>query len=231
MSMFQVERRERSGGKPKQLRKSGLVPMALVERSHETMLIQAPIHELKEAMRHADGHGRLEVQVAGEQGSRKAIVKHVEQDVLKHELVHVTLQEVSDEDRVKLEVPIVAVGHSEEADATGVSLTQALDTLKVRGKLNDLPEKIEIDVSNLAVGEHIQVSQIPLAEGVELLSPADATVFTLSLNRGAETTVPNEVEAETGDIGAPGAPSAAPGEQGAGGTMPSGQGVPSEDGK
>jgi large subunit ribosomal protein L25 len=205
--------------------------MALVERTHETMLIQAPVEELRRAMAHVDGHGRMEFQIEGEDGSRRAIVKHVEQDPMKQELIHVTLQEVADEDMVKIDVPVVAIGHSAEADGSGVALTTVTDHLKIRGRMMDLPERIEVDISNLGVGEHISASEITLPPGVELLSPADATLFTVTLIREPDTTVPNEAEAETGEVGAEGAPSASPGEQGSGGIFPSGQGVPSEDGK
>lgn len=179
MSMFQVENRSRDGAKPKQLRKSGLLPMALVERSHETKLLQAPFEDLREAMRHLDGHGAMEFQISGEAGPRKAIVKHIEKDAIKRELVHVTLQEVSDEDSIKMDLPIILRGHVE--DEQGITLTQVLDHLKVRGKLKNMPDHVEINVGGMTVGSHIEAGQIELPEGIESLSPSDATVATLSV--------------------------------------------------
>ncbi|MGV3617788.1 MAG: 50S ribosomal protein L25 [Fimbriimonas sp.] len=223
MSMFQVEPRLREGAKPKQLRKKGLLPMALVERTHETMLLQAPANDLQEAMRHLDGHGAMELQINGENGPRKAIVKRIEKDALRQELIHVTLQEVSDDDQVKMDLPIILRGHSED-EGEGVSITQTLDSLKVRGKLRDMPDHVEVNVDGLTVGHHIDAGQISLPEGIESLTPADATVVTVTLIREPVLEVPNETEAETGEIGAEGAPSAAPGESGGGGTA-------SEDGR
>jgi large subunit ribosomal protein L25 len=192
MSMFQVEQRPREGAKPKQLRKKGLLPMALVERSHETMLIQAPVDDLREAMRHLDGHGALELQISGEKGPRKAIVKHIEQDALRRELVHVTLQEVSDEDQVKIDVPIVLRGQIE--DGQDITLTQVMDHLKIRGKLKDMPDHVEISVAGLSAGSHIEVGQIELPEGIECLSPADATVATVSIIKEPVLETPDETE-------------------------------------
>ena len=204
MSMFQVERRQREGAKPKQLRKSGLLPMALVERSHETMLLQAPVEELREAMRHVDGHGALEIQIGGENSSRKAIIKHIEQDALRRELIHVTLQEVSDDDQVKLDLPIILRGHPDDA-GEGVTLTQTLDHLKVRGQLKKIPDHIEVDVSTLSAGHHVEVNQLSLPEGVECLSPMDATVVTMMLVREPEleATETEEMEAEPEDGATP----------------------------
>jgi large subunit ribosomal protein L25 len=204
--------------------------MALVERSHETVLLQAPVSELKEAMRHVDGHGALELQIGGESGSRKAIVKHVEQDALRRELIHVTLQEVSDDDQVKIDLPVVLRGQAAD-DGQGVTVTQTLDHVKVRGRLRDIPDHLEVDISDLSVGHHIEVSQLSLPDGIECLTSADSTVVTMNYVREPDLEVPNEVEAETGVLGAEGAPSAPPGASGAGGILPSGQGVASEDGK
>lgn len=192
MSMFQVEQRPREGAKPKQLRKNGLLPMALVERSHETMLLQAPVDDLREAMRHLDGHGAMELQISGEKGPRKAIVKHIEQDALRRELVHVTLQEVSDEDRIKMDLPIILRGQIE--DEQGITLTQVMDHLKVRGKLKDMPDHVEVNVSGMGVGSHIEVGQIELPEGIECLSSTDATVATVSLIREPVLDTPDETE-------------------------------------
>lgn len=179
MSMFQVAKRQ--DAKPKQLRKQGMLPMALVERTHETVLIQAPVAQLREAMGRLDSHGRMEFQMEGSSATRRAIVKHIEQDVLRHELIHVTLQEVADDDLVKMDVPVVASGHADLGE--GVSLTPITDHLKVRGKMSAIPERIEVDVTNLAVGDHVAASDICLPEGVDLLSPADATLFTVSIIR------------------------------------------------
>lgn len=183
MSMFQVEKRERGTAKPKQLRKRGVLPMALVDRSHETMLIQAPVDSLREAMAHVDGHGRLEFQIEGEKKTRNAIVKHIEQDPLRHELIHVTLQEVSDGDTVKMDVPVVPTGHPEDLDSKGVTLQAVTDHLKLRGQFSSLPESIEVDISQLSVGHHISAGEVELPEGVELMTAADATLFTMTVNR------------------------------------------------
>src|SRR4028118_1768063 len=77
MSTLRVERRE--GGKPAQIRKRGLVPMAFVERHHQTMTIQAREADLRQAMLHSDGHGRIDVQIGDDETKRKAVVQHAEQ--------------------------------------------------------------------------------------------------------------------------------------------------------
>ncbi len=170
--------------------------MALVERSHETMLIQAPTDALRKAMHNADGLGRLDIQIEGEAGIRKAIVKHIEQDALKHMLVHVTLQEVSEDDQVKMDVAVVAIGQPTAMETEDLLLMAVTDHVKLRGRLADMPDHIEVDVSNLQAGHHIEASELELPKGVELLSSGDSTLFSLR-SREAATAEP-EVTDETG---------------------------------
>ena len=121
-----------------------------------------------------------------------------------------------------MDVPIVATGHSEELEGGGVALQTPTDHVKLRGRMIDLPERLEIDVSQLKTGEHIAASDVPLPAGVELISAPDATLFTMTAIRQEALEVPTEAEAETGELGLDGAPSAAPGEQGAGGVTGAG---------
>jgi large subunit ribosomal protein L25 len=197
MSLFTVQRRTRGESKPKHLRKQGLLPMALVERTHETMLVQAPVDQLREAMRHADGLGRVDVQVEGEKRPRKAIVKSVELDAVRQELLHVTLQEISEDDQVKLEVPVVALGTPESTEGMDLLLMQVTDKLQIRGRMGDLPEMIEVDVTGMEMGSTISASDIRLPDGVELMSSADATLFSLKSKMSATEDVPEPLTEPT----------------------------------
>jgi large subunit ribosomal protein L25 len=184
MSILKVERRS-EGIRPKKLRRGGVLPMVLVERTNETVLLQAPMLEFRNALRGVDGHGTLQFQIEGERRPRKAIVRKIDLDALNQELLHATFQEVTDEDEVRVEVPIVIVGHSED-EGKGVTLSQVMDSLKVRGKLKDIPEHIEVSVTGLSAGEHIEVSALALPESIECLSASDATVVSLLINRAVE---------------------------------------------
>lgn len=179
MSVFLVQRRTLGEVKPKHLRQQGVLPMALVERTHETTLIQAPVHLLREAIQHADGLGRLSVQIEGEKKPRKAMVKKIEHDALKHQLIHVTLQEVSEDDEVKVDIAVHAVGTPTILETEEGILMQSTDHVKIKGKMSSLPERIDIDVTNMLIGEHISASEIELPEGVELLTSGEATLFSL----------------------------------------------------
>lgn len=180
MATFTVTRRAERGDKPKQLRKKGFIPMSIVDRTHTTHLIQASITDLKNAFGSTDSRGMMDVQIEGDSGVLKAMIKSVDSDPIAHQILSVTLQEVAADDTINATVPVVAVGHSDDADAEGVVLTAVTTELKVRAKVSNLPEAIEVDVSNLHPGEHISASDVTLPDGVELHQSGEAVLFTMA---------------------------------------------------
>lgn len=183
MSILQVERR--TAGKPAQLRKQGLLPMALVEKDHSTMLIQTTETALRKAMAGADGLGRLDIEILGEKKPRKVMLKSVDKDYIGQRVLCATLVEVSLDDVVKVDLPVVGINTPEDFEGHGLSLMHPTDHIKVRGKMSSLPERIEIDLSHLEVGHHVNAGDVVLPEGVELLSSADATLFSLQVLKAA----------------------------------------------
>jgi len=205
MCNFEALRRPERSEKPHQMRRRGWIPMALVTRDHSTTLLQAKSSEVQKALKSLDGHGRIDLSIEGEKGAKKVIVKQVDNSPLFGGILNVTLQEVSDKDVVKLDVPVVAIGHSEEAEGKGVVLTQPTTHIKLQGKMADLPAHIEVDVSKINVGEHINAGDIELPDGIKLVSSADATLFGIQVLRAVslqpegveETATETEEEAET----------------------------------
>jgi large subunit ribosomal protein L25 len=202
--------RPRLGGKPQHLRRDGILPLALVEKSHNTLMLQTNLDEMKKAAAHVDGLGRLDLQIEGEKRPRKVMIKHVDKDYIKQRLMHVTFQEVSEDDTIKVDILVVGSGTPQAVtDGEGV-LMQATDHIKLRGKMSDMPESITVDVSGLALHETIQAGGIELPEGIELLSSPESTLF--SVTTIAEPVLEPEIAVQEGEDEIP-ADEATPGEE------------------
>lgn len=194
MGSFQAQRRSGTSGKPHQLRREGWIPMALISRDHGTTLLQAQRSDVKLALHQLDGHGRIDLTIADEKGTKKVIVKHVDNDPLRGGILNVTLQEVGDKDVMKLDVPVVSINHPADSESQGAVLNQPTTHIKLQGKMSDLPAHVEVDVSGLTVGHHINAGDIVLPNGVKLVSSPDATLFGLQVLRAVslEPDVPVE---------------------------------------
>ena len=200
MAALLAELRDPNKTKPAHLRRAGLIPLALTRRDHSTITLQATIDSLKSALKAADGHGRFELKLDGGD-TIKVILKQQAFDWLHHKPLSATLQEVGEDDVLKLDVPIISTGTPEPVKAGEAMLTQPTSHVKLRGKVADMPEHIEIDVAHLTIGDSISAHELELPEGVDLLSSPEATLFTCQVIRTiteAELTpsVPVEGEAE-----------------------------------
>src|SRR5258708_6160360 len=109
MSTLNVTPRTQGGAKAKQLRKEGSVPISLIGRDHKPLLVSASLVEVRKALSHPDSHGRVNVQIDGAKAT-KAVVKNLEHDAIKHQLLAVTLQVVDEDDMIKADVPITMHG-------------------------------------------------------------------------------------------------------------------------
>src|SRR5688572_16405406 len=167
MSVLQVERR--TAGKPAQLRRKGVLPMALIGRDNSTTLIQASEIALRKAMAAADGLGRMDLEIEGEKKPRKVMLRSIEKNFIDQQILCATLVEVSADDVVKIDLAIVAINVPEDFEGHGLSLTHPTDHIKVRGKMSSMPERIEVDLSGLEVGHHINAGDVQLPEGIELI--------------------------------------------------------------
>lgn len=176
----------------------GFVPMAVVQKGGNTLLVQAPVNDLKRALSHAHGAGMIDVAVDGNATPLSVMVKQIDRDIISRALTHVTVQQVSQDDTVRVDIPVVAIGTPQVVtDGQGV-LMHPTDHIKVKGKVSAIPDNVEVDISNLGLHEAITAAQIQLPEGIELLSSPDSQLFSVTVAKEPELEAP-EVE-ELGEV-------------------------------
>jgi len=200
MSVLNVKERA-AQIKPKSLRKSGMVPMALVRKGGDIVLIQAKVNDLKRALAHAHGAGMIDVMVEGSKQTVSAIVKSVDRDTLSRSLTHVSMLQVNRDDTIRVDVPVVSSGTPAAVEAGEAVLIHATSHIKVKGKVSDIPDDIVVDISGLGVHESITAAQVVLPDGVELVSTPETQLFSVTLPAKVETL--DEAASETDSVEVP----------------------------
>lgn len=225
-----VSKRERLGSpETRRLRKQGLVPGVLYGRD-EPISICVEERELRRALTGAGGlHSILDVQVDGTGKSHASILKDYQVDKVRGHVTHVDLQEVRLDQPITATVTVQLIGGD---DAPGVReggvLSQPLREIQVQALPLEVPEHIDLDVSQMATGDTLRIGDLNVGDDVTLLDDPDTVVATLTAptrevapedtleGAEAESLVPDS-EGETPDGGAdaPAAPEAdAAGDQG-----------------
>ena len=181
-SKLTVARRERLGSsETRRLRKQGLVPGVLYGRD-EPISICIEERELRRALTGAGGlHSILDVQVDGTGKSHASILKDYQVDKVRGHVTHVDLQEVRLDQPIHATVTVQLHGGE---DAPGVReggvLSQPLRELNVQALPLEVPEHIDLDVSHMATGDTLRVSDVRVPEGVTLLDDPETVVATVT---------------------------------------------------
>lgn len=156
----------------RRLRRAGLVPMVLYGKNLDNMSLSVEVDKIEEALR-----ARVRVfDVALPDGkSVQAMIKEVQWDELNDEILHVDLGRVNLEDRIEATIAIRLVG-----DSIGVSqggtLEVKLYNLEVRCRVDAIPDRLTVNVSELGIEDEILVRDLGLPDGVEATLDDDSVV-------------------------------------------------------
>ena len=119
---------------------------------------------------------------------RDVIIKSVQYHPISENILHIDLYGVKMDTQVCLKVPILFVGQCEGVKAGGV-LNQNLTELEVSCLPSNIPQNIEVDVSNLNIGDTIRLTEISVDSTIALVGDAELLI--------ASVTLPTKVEEET----------------------------------
>ena len=195
---LEVSTRERLGSREsRRLRNRGLVPGILYGTGTEPYAIAVPERDLRKALTGGSGmHAILDVVVTGTDSTHPSILKDYQQDPLRGKLVHVDLQEVRLDRPISATVTVVLTGGD---DAPGVreggALSQVAREVNVEALPMEVPEHIELDVSGMAMGDSMRLSDLPPREGVTFLDDPDTVLATVTVPMREEPE-PEEAVAE-----------------------------------
>jgi large subunit ribosomal protein L25 len=132
----------------------------------------------------------LEIEDGGKAGLRLALINEVQHHPVNQSVLHVDFKAVSLNEALVAEVVIESVGEANGVKNFGGLLEQSLRTVEVECLPKDLPEKIEVDVSPLGLGEAIHVRDLPVLPGVKYVADEDLTVFLVSEPKTADEATP-----------------------------------------
>ena len=169
-------RTEQGTGAVRRLRRAGMIPGSVMKmKKGGTDLIKLPAHAFMMAMRGRTGKQVLvSLDINGTQVP--ALLREMQNDVLKGTPIHVDFSEVSLSEQVRITVPLYLVGEPVGVKIGGGILAQALRTVDIDVLPGNIPEKIEIDVSTLNVDQTIFVRDIKLGEGATMVTRGEVPV-------------------------------------------------------
>lgn len=195
--LVKAERRKGRGKSlARKLRKEGKVPAILYGKDTEPLSITVYLKEWERLSRHRRRNMilKMELQNNGDVESRPVMVKDIQREFLSDNVLHIDFLQVSMERTVQVEIPIHLVGQAKGVIDSGI-IEQHLRTIMVECLPAQIPEKIDVDVSDLGIGDSFHVHQISIP-GIKLLEGLDVAIVTVIPPAAEEKPVVEEEIAE-----------------------------------
>jgi len=183
----------------KRIRANGDVPGVLYGEKLESIPISLNANELRAALSTPSGRNVIiQVGLEGEEAGGRAVIRDMERNAVTREILHVDLQRISENKPVIMHVPVTLAGESPAVKEGRGILDHVMRQLEVKCLPRDIPEHIEVDISELEVRHAIHVADISV-DGVEILdNPERPVVEVLQPTIFKEPT--EEVEGEAAEV-------------------------------
>src|SRR5688572_28235220 len=193
-----VKRREGTGKQiAKRLRREGVVPGILYGGAKNEPVTVDPRAVLRMISGHEGSTQLLTLKFDGDGGTRMAIIRAMQFDPVTERLMHVDLQEVSADRAITVRVAIHPVGEAIGVKDTKGILNLVLHEVMVSCLPTNIPERIDADVSNLAIGDVLTVGDLRPPDGVRITNDPGQAVATVSPPMAEEVAAPTATAAVT----------------------------------
>jgi len=184
--------RTQTGKKVKFLRKEGYIPAVIYGRDIDTLPISLKKRETTLLFNKISGSTILTIQVDGKEHA--TLVREVQRDYIKNELLHVDFQAVSLKEKLRTHVSLTLVGKAPVLENFEALIVSGIDQIEVECLPQDLVDTIEVDISSLAeIGDAIYVKDLPKLANVEVLTDLEELV-------AVANAVKEEVEPEVEEV-------------------------------
>ena len=197
----------------RRLRKAEKIPAILYGKHSKPETLAVVATDFVKLLKDIAGAAAL-IELKRDQGaSALGFLQEIQRDPITDRYLHVDLHEVKEDEKFEIRVPVRVVGEAVGVKTGGGILETSSFYLRVRTLPKNLPSVIEVDVTNVQLGETVHVGDMKPIEGVDFLDQANQPVVSIVAppeEEAAATTTGEAAAAATPAEGAPAAAAAAP---------------------
>jgi large subunit ribosomal protein L25 len=173
--ILKTEIRKDSGkSSAKSLRKKDIIPAVVYKGGKEALKLQLASGDLNEILHTKAGENVIvTLKISDSEGKTKdktVLIKEIQREPIRGLILHVDFNEISLTEALKVNVPLAAHGEPIGVKADGGTLEHVMWELQVECLPINIPAKIEVEVSNMKIGDSIYVKNIAVPEGVKILT-------------------------------------------------------------
>jgi large subunit ribosomal protein L25 len=173
--------RKTTGNSPaRELRRGGQIPAVLYGPQTESVLLTVNIKELEQIFKKGNiGSIILNLVIQnGKKVTKPAMIKEFQSHPVSGDFLHIDFYEIDMQRKINVMIPVVTKGICKGVELGGLLqiIRREIEVLCMPG---DIPEAIEIDITDLDMGDSLHVDEIPLGDNVEIATDVNFTVLTI----------------------------------------------------
>jgi large subunit ribosomal protein L25 len=180
-------------GAARTLRRDGKVPAIIYGHARDPQPLAISVRELEKLLSHISADNTV-IDLSLGTSNARALIREIQRHPFKRQILHVDFQEIVAGEMVTVRVPLVLVGTSVGVRLHGGIVDHTMRELTIQVDPANIPNHIDIDITELDLGQSIHVSQIPVPAGATVMDEPEAAVVVIATPRAAIETVAAESE-------------------------------------
>jgi large subunit ribosomal protein L25 len=191
-----VRREGRGKNDSRRARREGNVPVTMYGGGVDAVSALVPLRELAAILRSDTGRNTIfTLDVEGVEATEVMFAER-QIDPVRSRLIHADFKRLVKGEKIEATVPLRLIGEPIGVREQNGVLEQIIRDVEIRCEPREIPEALEVDVTNLGVHDVLHVSDIPVSEGVEILAEPDTVIATIGVVKEEPVAVVAPVEGE-----------------------------------
>ena len=191
-----VRREGRGKNDSRRARRNGQVPVTMYGGGVDAIAALVPLKELAAILRSDTGRNTIfTLDVEGVEATEVMFIDR-QIDPVRSRLVHADFKRLVKGEKIEATVPLRLIGEPIGVREQSGVLEQIIRDIEIRCEPREIPEALEVDVTNLGVHDVLHVSDIPTSEGIEILAEPDTVIATVGVVKEEPVAVVAPVEGE-----------------------------------
>jgi large subunit ribosomal protein L25 len=180
--IIKAARREGRGkNDARRVRAAGRVPLTIYGGEGDSVSASASLAELAAILRTESGHNTIFTLDIDGEGGHDVMFLDRQIDPVRGRLVHADLRRLVRGQKIEVAVPLHLTGEPIGVTEGGGVLEQMVREIQIRVRPRDIPDAINLDVSNLGVHDVLHVSDLQVEENIEILNEPDTVLATVGI--------------------------------------------------
>ncbi|MBS4015144.1 MAG: 50S ribosomal protein L25 [Candidatus Latescibacteria bacterium] len=171
------ERTEQGKSASQKMRHGGNIPAVIYGHGDQAIHLSVNEKEFLKLLDIIKGRNPIINLTIGDKPSTKAIIKSMQRAAVTKKLLSIDFQKIHADEKIIMNVPVVLKGTAIGIKEGGI-LDQTLRSIPIRGRIDKIPDHIEVDISELKLGHTIHIADLKLTD-IEFMVPIDSSIVSV----------------------------------------------------